>query len=370
MILAMPVILVACMELLFRLGAWEPIAEPRSHAGLSVRLKHYLESPTLERIDFVTLGSSRPQHGIDHEQLAALAAAHGKLHVNMSLPGMHWMSVGVIGDWLRRQHPEIRGGIIALTVQDFSAVGNGRYELEIIQPFRKFGDQEWVEAHVPFDADKFETWGSRSSLIAWREDIQHFIRNPIKRLNRARKVARRPDPEKLFGNQTLDGTMCDGTSNALVSCETLEASVNPDPGKIEHCAQIRYWLANRPHFSGLPQQEVLPEPYKSIRDLVRAQLREIKWEIPPVVVLMPLLPTFRSGIEGEALHQWALQVLQPLQDDGTIHIIDATTFFDAEPGHGCAQFADFYHQNADGRRAFTDWLIPQIEVMLYAAGPR
>ncbi|MBK7013819.1 MAG: hypothetical protein IPH43_15280 [Xanthomonadales bacterium] len=63
-ILVAPLALLVLLELVFRLGLWEPMAKPTSHAGTSVRLKRMLLDAQLARIDFVTLGSSRPSSAL------------------------------------------------------------------------------------------------------------------------------------------------------------------------------------------------------------------------------------------------------------------------------------------------------------------
>ena len=46
------------------------------------------------------------------------------------------MTIGVMIDWLRQNHLDDRGGIIALSAESLSRPGNGSYELGIVQPFR------------------------------------------------------------------------------------------------------------------------------------------------------------------------------------------------------------------------------------------
>ena len=71
-----PFALLLAIESLFHTRLWERHAQPASHAGTSVRLKRALHDPVAKHIDFVTLGSSRPEYGIDHAALAARAGGH------------------------------------------------------------------------------------------------------------------------------------------------------------------------------------------------------------------------------------------------------------------------------------------------------
>ena len=125
LILLAPLLLLLVLEAAFEIGIWEPLAEPMSHAGTSVRLKRALSDPAIPRIDYVTIGSSRPEYGIDHAMLAATARQVGRVHANLAMPGSHWLTIGLLSEWLQRAHPEVRGGIIALSIQDLINPGNG-----------------------------------------------------------------------------------------------------------------------------------------------------------------------------------------------------------------------------------------------------
>ena len=127
-----PIALLLALESLFHTRLWERHAQPASHAGTSVRLKRALRDPVARHIDFVTLGSSRPEYGIDHAAWASRARERGLVDADLSMPGTHWMTIGVLTRWLAREHPEIRGGVIGVAIQDFANPGNGAYELGIV----------------------------------------------------------------------------------------------------------------------------------------------------------------------------------------------------------------------------------------------
>jgi hypothetical protein len=364
-LLISPLLLLAVFELLLRAGVWEPLATPLSHAGTSVRLKRNLLDPSLSRIDIVTLGSSRPEYGIDHERVSAAAREHGLVHANLSMPGTHWMTIGVLTDWLREHHPEIRGGVIALSVQSLAWPSNGYYELGIVQPFRQASETGWISEHIPLESSRIESYGSQFALFAWRDDIRDFLTHPFSRLNRFRKISREADTSRLFSNPEMPGDMCTWGLESLEACDRLNAAKDASQNLKRQCQQVMDTVKGRPDFAALATQSPLPEFMQHTRSLVQQQLRAISWAEPPVILLMPTPPIWSDNSHGAGLHRWALQILEPLQDEGTIRLVDATDFFDADAQGGCADFGDFYHQNAKGRAAFSDWLLPKFESLLY-----
>jgi hypothetical protein len=364
-LLVTPLLFVALAELIFRLGAWEPVANPESHAGTSVRLKRNLLNPAMPKIDFVTLGSSRPEYGIDHARLAEEARQHGFVHANLSMPGSHWMTIGVLAQWLEKHHPEVRGGIIALSIQDMIFPGNGNYELGIVQPFRDASDTPWINAHVPFKRDDIESYGSYSALFGWRDDVRDLLRHPSKRIKTLEWFARNRSLDSLFTNPGSQGNMCAHGLGTLAACDAIERSSDASDNLRRQCTQVRTELRHRPDFGKFVQQDVPPEFMLRTRELVQSQLRAMHWKTPPIVVLMPVPRVWRNDDKTAGQRQWTLSILQPLVDEGHIELIDATDFFDADSDLGCSKFFDFYHQNAEGSAQLTAWLLPRLKKTLY-----
>lgn len=367
-IVAAPLFLLMVLETAFRLGIWEPLAASRSHAATSIRMKRALLDPALARIDFVTLGSSRPQFGIDHARLADAAAAQGFVHANLSMPGSHWMTIGVVSRWLQAHHPEIQGGLIALSAQDLTWKTNGYYELGIVQPFRRGAHGAWIEARNPFDSTRIESYGSRSALFAWRDDVRDFLTHPFSRIANLRNTPDAPDTPALFRNQELTGDMCQWGVQSLDACSRLDSAANGPPRLRQQCGKIREHVGNLPDYPSLIGKEELPLYMQETRDLAQSQLRALDWPVSPIVVLMPMPKIWRDDTRSVLAQEWALRILRPLDDEGVIHLLDATRFFDDAGSDACTYFADFYHQNAKGRERLSRWLLPQVGDMLF--GPR
>jgi hypothetical protein len=369
LVLAAPLALVLLIEALFAAGAWDRFAEPHSHAGTSLRLKQALRDPAVGRIDYVTIGSSRPEYGIDHVLLAAEAQRLGRTHADLTMPGTHWTSAGVLVRWLEREHPEVRGGIIALSAQDLAFPYNGYYELGIAQPFRRVGDMRWIGARIPFSLHDVASYGVVSALFAWRDDVRAFVTAPTQRRERIEwQRAHRDAHDILFGNPESHGDMCSWGVEDLAACERLDAATGEDiAGLRRQCRELRARAADAPDFAAGRAAAVLPEFMANTRDLVRAQLEEMHWPVPPVVILMPM-PRIWNEVLGRGQHDWAVAILQPLAEDGHIGRIVECGYYDVDADGGATAFFDFYHQNARGRERFTQWLLPRLRELLYQGG--
>ena len=178
LMLALPVLILLALEWAFRAQLWSPYAKPDSHAGTSQRKLEGLRDPRVQQIDFVTLGDSRAVYGIDHAALFAAAQARGQTHLNLSMPGSHWMTLILQQQWLKREHPELRGVVVGLSVSSFGGVFNGDYELGIVTPWRTWQDTNRVAELIPLQRGKPETYAVASALMAWRDDVSDLLQHP------------------------------------------------------------------------------------------------------------------------------------------------------------------------------------------------
>jgi hypothetical protein len=282
------------------------------------------------------------------------------------MPGTHWTSVGVLARWLEREHPEVRGGIVALSVQDLAFAYNGYYELGILQPFRRADDLPWIAARIPFAIHDVASYGVVSALFAWRDDVRAFAAAPAQRRESiAWRDAHADARHVLFDNPESHGDMCAWGVDSLAACDRLEAaSGDGDAALRRQCRELRTRASEAPDFSTGASMATPPEFMSGTRDLVREQLSDMHWPAPPVVILMPM-PRIWNEVLGRGQHEWAVAILKPLADAGRIRLVDATDFFDGDADGGCGAFFDFYHSNAQGRERFSRWLLPQLAVMLY-----
>ncbi len=360
-----PLLLLALTEWLFRMGVWERFAYPLSHAGTSIRIKRALEDKALEPIDFVTIGSSRPEYGIDHQLVKRAAQSLGFTHANLSMPGTHWMSIGVFTQWLAQHHPEIRGGVIALSIQDFIFAGNGEYELGIAYPFHTLSDTTWMAEHVPFDRNNLATYGLYSALFAYREDIQDLVRHPIQRQVKLLHYRAIPPANVLFNNADESFNLCGIELKHVPDCDAIDVSADAHlKSVLDQCTQVRAGAQQGIDFHELMRHE-LPPWMKKTQTLIQGQLRQLHWRQPPIVVFMPVHRIWTNDLLGTGLHEWARSILEPLEKEGLIHVLDYTELFNNGEETDCTTFFDLYHNNIVGRARLTEVLLPKLNELLY-----
>ena len=280
----------ALLELAFRGGTWDRLARPDSHLGTSVRVKRALQDPRWSRIDTVALGSSRAVYGFDHAAPTKVAKASGQVHANLAMAGSHWLTLRVLLERLRQDHPEIRGGVIGLSIADFEGLGNGAYELAIVTPLRDWGDSASVSLHVAPERGKLASWGVFSSLMAWRADIRDFVSAPRVRLAAVAKA--NATDAVLRQAYTLDDRrdICAAPINSLAECSELPKDNDNDSPVARQCRTLASRASARRSDRG-PAINGAEDPSADLlRSEVRDLLGRIDWKTAPVFVLLPTHP--------------------------------------------------------------------------------
>lgn len=348
-LLGIPALALAGIELALRAGAWEPYAKASSHAGTSVRVKRGLgdaRMERMERIDYVTLGSSRAVYGIDHAALEAEAAARGEVHANLSMPGSHWLSVETLARWVRARHPEVRGAIVGLAISDFQFAGNGAYELAIAGPFRTYDADELarVQRHVALTHGELPSYATVSALMGYRDDVRDLLLHWKDRGAERRWGNAQDAYPGLFANVDGPGDVCGRPIDALASCTALTGD---DAWLADQCRR------NDSGMAALDYRDVTeanaPENLRDVATVVRSALAAARFREPTVVVLMPIPAVWKREILPRGLHQWVLHVLEPLVASGDVVLLDQTDAFVDGDVTDCTAFWDLYHQTPASR---------------------
>ena len=353
-------------EILFRAGLWEPVAKPESFAGTGITLKRELQA-LARSVDFVSLGSSRAQSGVDHALFAAEAAKIGATHVNLTMRGTHWMTFGVMVDWLQREHPEVKSGLLVTSVPEFLSVGNGTYELGIVYPFARFDEIPWLATHVPFDRSDPATYGAYSALFQYRADIRELLAHPRNRWNDLHSERLRAS-KGLFDFEADPHNLCAVPTKTVAACAAFQASNDGDRWIANQCKGFGTPPATRLDLrQSLAGEVPLPPELARAKELRSRQVRAIKWERRPIVVLLPVHRMLEDQFFPLGSHEWALAILKPLAEEGVIDLLDYTTLFDGTDDSDCRAFSDIYHQSTFGRAALMEKLLPEVQRRLYMA---
>ncbi len=348
--------LVLLVELLLRTPASSWLQSGASHTGRSLQLRSVLRELRDTQIEVITLGNSIAEHGIDHRALGLELRERGIDYASLAMPGGHLLSLRTLTRAARDDIGEVRAAVVAISLTEFESLGNGEYEMAIVQPWMRFGDWRWTREHVPLDRSEPSTLGAVSALAGYRHQFQVLSRNPG-RLWKALSGRWNSIDERLWATGRIPAGLCGMDTSSLAACMDdklpLDAALTPPAFAANARATCAHLvIEDRGDWRGHDLEAESPM-FRRMRELRQQQTRDLPSQSPPLVVLMPVHPLWERERLAPGVRDWVDHIYAPLAAAGDIRWLDLSRIFE-EPGmRTCEYFGDMYHVNEAGQALIT-----------------
>lgn len=358
-----PLLLLLGLEALFRSGVWEGRVTLQSHAGRTVVTKRALAEIDGSQVDYVTLGDSRARQGLHHKALATLARDFGREHVNMALPGSHFLSLKVLSRLALDQLKPLQGMVLVVPPGFLQSRGNGEYELGIVRPLREYTDSWEMMDHVPLRAGHIPSWGSWSDFAGYREDLLHWAKGGD---------GRREVSELNIGRWWLEWTaeypsqLCSidwQQDDICAKIQDLDRRNEAVDSVQRYCRQSRGRRQLMAQDIQLWREVKLPSLTTAWRDF----LTGLGSELDLIVVTLPQHSLYEQrSLFAESIHE-ADTLLADLQQQGILRWLDLRdALLDAHLSE-CSAFRDPWHLNQAGQQVATERLSAYLRQTWYAS---
>src|SRR5690554_5514490 len=153
----LPIILLLLIELIFRLGAWESLLKPNSHAFYSKQAIQYEQVFASGEVNVITVGDSRARIGINHGYITKQQRINGINHLNMTMNRSHLTTFKAVTDWSVNNLNNFDTIIIAMSKTGLNQIYYGPFELTKIQPFQSWNQLKKTQV--------YQTAGYENNLI-------------------------------------------------------------------------------------------------------------------------------------------------------------------------------------------------------------
>jgi hypothetical protein len=355
----LPFVLLLGLEFIFELGFYEPFAKKESHSGRSIEVKKALKELGHQNIDYVTLGDSRADTGLDHSAIFEASLQVGQRHISMAMPGSHFTTYKIESDFLHGNLSNLKGVVFAVSSSSMTLTFNGYYELGIIQPFRNLKDYDQVPRSIPFQIHNAESYGAVSSLFQYEQDIKDLISHPLQRIS-SHLRKKRPWREVLAHGKWLDFDICSINLETPETClDSVGQITRSEPtmphDRLEEYQRISDACNGARYRMNLPEGEQIERVKNSWREL----LHSLRFKKKPMVVLLPnssLLEKYQFPVGG---NEWVLSILTPMAEHDEIVLVDYSKRFAA--ADECKYFLDPLHLNSLGMETITGELLPLLK---------
>jgi len=352
------VLTLLAIEAAMRLGAYEPVASPASHSGVTIKLKNAMRSYGREKVDAVTLGDSRAVQGLDNRLIFEASRAAGINHLRMSMPGSHMLTLKALGAWSVSELPSLKGIVLALSTDDFGRLGSGPYELAKVLPLRNSITVREMLHHVPFKRSDLRTYAPFYSIAGYRDDIKDLLAHPELRLKAIIRRNQTPPLSLLAYNAKAASDIC------AVSTSDPAACLAQLPGLRGEIPDRAWNGLNILCGSAAQDKETVTAPGKAAQELIKDWtdfLRNLAGEVRVMVVLLPDHSLFMSHLYPPNAGYIAHAVLSGLQREGVIEVVDMRALMVGQARPECSFYMDARHLNNQGKQRLTRELLPHLK---------
>ncbi|MEN6441515.1 MAG: hypothetical protein ABFD97_23365 [Syntrophobacter sp.] len=357
----LPLLILFGLELTFGSGLYEPFVKGTSHSGVTIKIKEALKTIGHENVDYVTMGDSRADLGLDHRAISDIASKFGKKHISIAMPGSHFTSFTVESDFLHKNFNNIKGVLLAISSVSTTRIFNGYYELAIITPFKSYGDYSRINKSIPFNINNIESYGLFSFLFQYRKDIEDFVTSPRQRIRGFHKE--QPWMDVLAHRQYWTETLCSIDLETPEACVDSVSRAMKSGGDMSSNSLNQYEkiLMACNEYGKSKNRVILPTGERAIRirDSWLDLFRSLTFKKRPIVVLLPNSHFLYSYHFFDGIDEWALSLLKPLAESNEIILLDYSRIFSSEDE--CRYFYDPIHLNAAGAEVITKRLEPVLE---------
>lgn len=350
-------VLMLLIEVLLRFGWYDQWVKPKSFLGNALHRMEAIEQVGLDQIDWITVGDSRFDWGLDH---GALAAAQQQLqleHVRMSFESSKFPAIQATTEWSLQHMPNLKGVMLGMTENNFAHYVVLDKQYKVAWPFKEQMD---LETYQPLsDGQDGQQWLLQTAWMTYFDDIKAFIKNPLKRFQ---ELKRKPNQTELLGfKREMDLNLCAYPLKTLKDCINSTKVVNmkrrENAGfKLTNLAcgtqqAIDRAVTNRPMYRE-PEPDMLIENWTGLIQSVLDQGKLF------TLVLLPEHETHQYIIKPANASIIATKVQLNFKDSPNFKVIDLRNLFADQ--QQCRFFADPLHLNDSGIDRVTQALLQQM----------
>lgn len=348
---------ILAVEVVIRMGTYEPVVKPLSHPGTTITLKRALSGIGRENVDLLTFGSSRANQGLDNLRIYHAARERGLNHVRASMPGSHFLTFKALADWSLEELPGLQGIMLAVSAEAFMLPGNGAYETGKVLPIRNHVSSKEILHHVPLDRADFRTFTPFYTANGYREDLKALLADPIGRLELVRE-RNASDPLGFLTSSNRDERdICViSTSDPQACLDELGQRGEAIPAPTREALQTLCKVAM--------SKRQFPPPGAAEKQLAAEWtefLLGLSGQVRILLVILPDHSIFQRHISKTGAAYVEQQILQAAQTSANIDVLDVREVIVAGQEQECSYYMDHRHLNQRGKDALTKTVLPELE---------
>lgn len=336
-------ILFIVTEILLRFGWYDRWIKPNSFLGSAIYRMNAISSFGIDQIDWITVGDSRIDWGIDHHAIAELRKEQGLNHVRMSFGSSNFVATQTTIDWSITNMESLDGVMLGLSENAFASLGYLNKQYKVAWPFRDNMDLHNYQPLVPGDH-----WSKYIYWFAWAnyfDDIKAFVNNPLRRFKKYKSISTKHSQDAILNyRKNSQYNLCAHPLKTIDQCINSTQVIDHKKPELDgfklinrHCSNL---TARHRSFNKLPvpRADNQEQMIKNWTSLIMSVLNQDKKFI---LVLLPEHESHNYIFKPSNAGQITKQILNQLIEHPGFKLIDLRRLFNGK--ENCKFFADPIH---------------------------
>lgn len=361
-------LLIILAELLLRFGFWDDQVEPHSYLGNAIYREKAIKAFGLDNIEWITVGDSKMDWGIEHEKFFKMSQYNGINHLRMSFEGSEFMAIQSVIEWSIKNMPNLKGIMLGVTENNFGHFNDVDKQHKILGPFSSHkNDKKYA-----YYKDGLRLERVLNSFYAYKyfADFKDFLKNYRKRIKKINHYLTYEHENIFTYSRQASGNICQYKLDTLQNCVDEATQIREKAGILQAADEVILLVCDNDYarnrakkklsFWSLSDQKMraLSNNWQQLFDTILSHDIKLK------VVLLPDHSIMNYSVKPTNTSKVMNKVLGDIVGRINVDVLDLRRILISKDGQKeCDFYYEPFHYNNKGKALITERIIESFNFM-------
>jgi hypothetical protein len=350
------------LEIILRYEYFDDFINPNSFLGNGQYRQKAIKEFGLEKIHWITIGDSRTDWGIEHNQLRFIQKQNGVNHLRMSFESSNFMAIQATIDWSIANMPNLKGIMIGVVEENFGHFSNESNQYKVAWPYREYFNSKLYNYFK--EEQSILSYLERSAIYVYKKDLKQFLSKVYKRLKKINVYINTMHDNIFDYNRAMPGNLCKYPVDTLKQCVQLAKTLSNGGIISNNTEQFILKLCDNQNAKHLLDHEL--QNYKINESLSKKLVKNwqilfsniLNKKIKLRVVVLPEHTLLNYIIKPSNTVEIFDQIMTHMSHNEGFELLDLRMLFKSRPIKSqCKYFYDPIHYNDIGKKIITEKII-------------
>jgi hypothetical protein len=349
--------LILTAECFLRAGYYDDLLSKNSLIKRSLHRNEAIQQFGHNNINWITLGDSRTDWGLDHQRIQQLRQKNGLNHIRLSFGRSGFPAYQALTNWSLDNLPNLQGVLMGMPMSNFDQNPQIYNQKIIVWPFMNYFPEGYINKRDISKWFPVLNLFNNTYLSEYLPDIKDLLKNFSVRSEQFK--SQEPITTQLLFESNFHQirNVCKYKIDNLASCKQTAQKLI----KRKNNNKTDKNIIKRCHKDAKKMQLNKHQITAAVERWERLFLRYLDNGISVNMVLYPQHPIFDYLFNPEGVEEINHQVQERLADEPNFETIDLRHVFKDNDIAFCSVYTDMLHFNEKGRKYVNNALIKHLQ---------